>query len=95
MAAVRWRVSSAPALDGLARDSGRRAFWSAFATLNLAVMGNSVLPMPAVISRVGVFPGCASRPRTCGRPRRQPPRRAAPDGTPPLPAALRTPPGSR
>uniref|UniRef100_A0A383V717 Amino acid transporter transmembrane domain-containing protein n=1 Tax=Tetradesmus obliquus TaxID=3088 RepID=A0A383V717_TETOB len=44
----------------LASSSGRKAFYSAFTTFNLAVMGSSVLPMPYAMSHTGAAIGLAT-----------------------------------
>jgi amino acid permease len=41
----------------LTNSTTSRAFWSAFYTFNLAIMGGSVLPMPYAISKTGVLVG--------------------------------------
>lgn len=41
----------------LASSTSKQAFWSAFTTFNLTVMGNSVLPMPYAFSRTGAIVG--------------------------------------
>lgn len=51
-----WRIYKDP-YNALANSSSRRAFWSAFSTFNLAIMGSSVLPMPYAISKTGVLVG--------------------------------------
>jgi hypothetical protein len=44
---------------GQAAESPRRAFLSASATLTLAILGSTVLPVPFAFSRLGVLPGLA------------------------------------
>lgn len=44
----------------LASSTGKQAFWSAFTTFNLTVMGNSVLPMPYAFSKTGAIIGFAT-----------------------------------
>lgn len=51
-----WRIYKDP-YNALANSSSWRAFWSAFSTFNLAIMGSSVLPMPYAISKTGVLVG--------------------------------------
>lgn len=44
----------------LASSTVKQAFWSAFTTFNLTVMGNSVLPMPYAFSKTGAVVGLAT-----------------------------------
>lgn len=51
-----WRIYKDPD-NALTNSTSRRAFWSAFCTFNLAIMGGSVLPMPYAMSKTGVLVG--------------------------------------
>lgn len=51
-----WRIYKDPD-NALTNSTSRRAFWSAFSTFNLAIMGGSVLPMPYAMSKTGVLVG--------------------------------------
>lgn len=51
-----WRIYKDPD-NALTNSTSRRAFWSAFCTFNLAIMGGSVLPMPYAMSKTGVLLG--------------------------------------
>lgn len=51
-----WRVYKDP-YNPLVNSSSRRAFWSAFSTFNLAIMGSQTLAMPYAISKTGVLLG--------------------------------------
>jgi len=51
-----WRIYKDP-YNPLANSTSWRAFWSAFCTFNLAIMGSSVLPMPYALSKTGVLVG--------------------------------------
>lgn len=47
-----WRIYKDP-YNALANSTTWRAFWSAFCTFNLAIMGSSILPMPYAFSKTG------------------------------------------
>lgn len=50
-----WRIYKDP-YNVLANSTTWRAFWSAFCTFNLAIMGSSILPMPYAFSKTGQGP---------------------------------------